>query len=278
MTTPAPQTFNEWLEAKYPPPTEDEPGYAFYRAWGYDQVLIKATGKDMEQLAILLRPQYMAYVMAVFLDGRMAQGAAGADIFVGLPLVRTLRALYQFPFTSVARGFVGVRVSTVGNADLVCIPVRAKLYIDYVAHEQLEDLGAVMTTETDFLSRQEGFHPALPGDLQDTFCTVPGLNDGQPVWVGKVLGQSIGNPWHCDVFWAPANTFVKADGAYKPPAARYRNGKLHGKYWNPPAPMVRTNFQWTPADQERLEIANVLAVIQESKVAMLDGGADAASQ
>lgn len=274
MTEQTPQTFEQWLQTQYPPPAEGEKDFNFFRSWGYDQWLIKTAGKDIEQLAILMRPQYMAYVMAIFLAGRTAQGTTMADIFVGLPLVRTRRALYQFPFIAVARGWVGVRISTVGDRDLVCIPARASLYIDFVARADIEDLGAVMTDVEDLVRYQDGWHPALPGDLQDAFCVIPGLNDGQPVWVGKVHGESIGNPWHCDVFWAPASAFAKPDGSFKKPLARYWSDKLIGKFWNPPAPMQRTIFQWTPADQERLERANVIAVIQDGKVQMLGGGAE----
>lgn len=112
-------TFEQFLEAVYPPPRQDDDLYTFYEQWGYEQYLIRTQKYDIEQLRII-------HANAFALTRLASIGESGPEIAEWArehrrPLVVAERDWTGFVWRKVVKGLVGVVMWIEDNGDLFCI-------------------------------------------------------------------------------------------------------------------------------------------------------------
>lgn len=157
-------TVQDYVMAQYVPDVDD----SHYRAWGYEQWLIKKFKHDFGSICLLERGKFNKYLLSKHLQDHEDWN----DALKGKSLVRTPRIIRRFLMTTVWQDSIGIVFADYGDSLLVLFPFGNHLFgpiFEEFPVDSLIRLDQTFTTTDDLHAMQPTYRVDSGTACEDRF-------------------------------------------------------------------------------------------------------------
>jgi len=179
-------SIDDFIMLVYPQPSEYSPDYLFFKTWGYEQYLIMKYQHDLEQLRIIVFPEYNKFRLATMLNGKNF-----IDVLKGSKIVRANKILRRFLLQSVAADCPGILLWQENNKYFCIFPSRGgpfgQLMGDFSDNE-IRITEDVFDTEESFLDMIDVRRVSSAFQFDGHICNLP---DFGPCYVVKTWDNDL---------------------------------------------------------------------------------------
>lgn len=166
------KNIDDFIHFVYPEPKENDKNYVFFKAWGYEDYLIKTQSHDLDQLRVLLSADYNEFKLSQLLKSNNPEEALR-----GCELVKAKKILHGFLTKSAAKGWHGICLEKNNDGYFCVFPgIQSSLFKPLIRtfnNDEVEITDLEFTTEKDLFDLCDPFSPTSNYDLNKHVCKLP---------------------------------------------------------------------------------------------------------